>query len=263
MGYIVYVKKLQCPYCGTSDIWYKIAEKTQSHLWLAETKLLQAKVALINMEIEEGEKLMTEAQRVAELHGLTKLAQKISYEHDNLLEQINQWETLKSTDAPMSKRIKLASIKEVINQLEGRRGLEDIDLDDEQPTVLLILAEGGALIFSYPFSNEWKIDEDIFSSFLSAFSSFSTEFFSKGLDRAKFGDDMMLMESIGPFSFCYLFKGQTYIAQKKLTKFVGEVQNNAFLWQSLEQHYRANQVLELKNSPSLESLITEIFVKKN
>ena len=242
--------------------WYKIAEKTQSHLWLAEIKLLQAKVALINVEIEEGEKLMTEAQRVAELHGLTKLAQRISYEHDNLLEQIKQWETLKTTDAPMSKRIKLASIKEVINQLEGRRTLEDLDLDDEHPTVLLILAEGGALLFSYPFSNEWKIDEDLFSSFLSAFSSFSTEFFSKGLDRAKFGDDMMLMESIDLFSFCYLFKGQTYIARQKLAKFAEKVQNDTLLWKNLEQHYKTSQVLELKDNLPLESLITEIFMSK-
>ncbi len=241
----------------------KIAKKTQSHLWLAETKLLQAKVALINMEIEQGKKLMTEAQRLAELHGLTKLAQKISYEHDTLLGQINQWETLKNSDAPISKRIQLASIKGTINQLEGRRALEEIDLEDEQPTVLLILGEGGSLVFSYPFSNEWKIDEDIFSSFLSAFTSFSTEFFSKGLDRAKLGDEMMLMESIGSFSFCYLFRGQTYLAKQKLTKFIEEVQDDKTLWQSLEKHYKNGQILELNESPQLESLITKIFMVKS
>ena len=96
-------------------------------------------------------------------------------------------------------------------------------------------------------------------SFLSAFSSFSTEFFSKGLDRVKFGDDIMLMESISSFSFCYLFKGQTYLARQKLTKFIEEIQNNSYLWQSLEQHYKSSHVLELKELPQLESLITETF----
>ncbi len=132
-----------------------------------------------------------------------------------------------------------------------------------ESTVLLILAEGGVLVFSYPFSKEWRIDEDLFSSFLSAFTSFSTEFFSKGLDRAKFGDEMMLMESIGSFSFCYLFKGQTYSAKQKLTKFTEEMQKNTFLWQSLEQHYKTSQILDLKESPQLESLITEIFTSKS
>ena len=34
--------------------WQNIAEKTQSHSWLAWTKLFQAKVALIAMKIEES-----------------------------------------------------------------------------------------------------------------------------------------------------------------------------------------------------------------
>ena len=59
-----------------------IAEKNDSYIGLVWTKLFQAKVALIGMKIEEGKKLMTQAQRVAELHGLTRLAQRISYEHD-------------------------------------------------------------------------------------------------------------------------------------------------------------------------------------
>jgi len=243
--------------------WHNIAEKTQSHSWLAWAKLFQAKVALIGMKIEEGKKLMTQAQRVAELHGLTRLAQRISYEHDTLLDQINQWKTLKTTDAPISERIKLASTKGVLEHIQGKRDVEPPESVDEQSTVLLIIAEGGILIFSYPFTNEWRIDEDLFSSFLSAFTSFSTEFFSKELDRVKFGDEMMLMESIGSFSFCYLFKGQTYLARQKLTKFIEEIQSNSSLWQSLEQHYKTSQILELKESPQLESLITDIFTSNS
>ena len=39
---------------------------------------------------------------------------------------------------------------------------------------------------------------------------------TKGLDRVKFGDDLMLMESTDSFSFCYLFKGHTYLAKQNL-----------------------------------------------
>lgn len=151
----------------------------------------------------------------------------------------------------------------VLERIQGKRAVEPPESIDEQSTVLLILAEGGVLVFSYPFSNEWKVDEDLFSSFLSAFTSFSSEFFSKELDRVKFGDEMMLMESIGSFSFCYLFKGQTYLARQKLTKFTEEIQNNSSLWQSLEQHYKSSQILKLKESPPLESVITEIFTSKS
>jgi len=236
-----------------------IAETAHNYFWLAETKLLQAKLALIQMNIDEAKKLMVEAQRIADLHGLDLLAWGISSEHDKLLNQIDVWDKVKKEEAPISERIKLASTNGVLERIQGKRAVDIPELVDEQSMVLLILAEGGVLVFYYPFSDKWRIDEDLLSSFLSAFTSFSTEFFSKELDRVKFGDDMMLMESIGSFSFCYLFKGQTYIARQKLSKFTEEVQNNKSLWQNLEHHYKVSQVLELKESPQLESLITEIF----
>ena len=236
-----------------------IAETAHNYYWLAETKLLQAKLALIQMNIEEAERLMVQAQRIADLHGLNLLAWGISSEHDKLLNQIDVWDKVKKEEAPIAERVKLASTNGILERIQGKRAVDTPELVDEQSTVLLILAEGGVLVFSYPFSDKWRIDEDLFSSFLSAFTSFRPKFFSKGLDRVKFGDDMMLMESIGSFSFCYLFKGQTYLARQKLTKFTEEVQNNKSLWQNLEHHYTMGQVLELKESPQLESLITEIF----
>ena len=240
-----------------------MAEKANNYYWLAETKLLQAKLALIQMNIEEAKKLMTQAQHIADLHGLNLLAFRISSEHDKLLNQLDVWDKVGKEESPLSERIKLASTKGVLERMQGKRAVEPLKSVDEQSTVFLIIAEGGVLVFSYPFSNEWMIDEDLFSSFLSAFTSFSTEFFSKGLDRVKFGDEMMLMESIGSFSFCYLFKGQTYIAKQKLSKFTEEVQKNTSLWQSLEDHYEASQILELRESPQLELLITEIFMSKS
>ena len=240
-----------------------MAETSRNYKWLAESKLLQAKLALIQMNLEEAKKLMVLAQRIADLHGLNLLAYRISGEHDNLLEQIDAWDAVKKEEAPMAERIKLASTNGVLERIQGKSAVESIESVDEQSTVLLILTEGGVLIFSYPFTDEWRIDVDLFSGFLSAFTSFSTEFFSKGLDRVKFGDEMMLMESIGSFSFCYLFKGQTYIAKQKLSKFTEEVQKNTSLWQSLEDHYEASQILELRESPQLELLITEIFMSKS
>jgi serine kinase of HPr protein (carbohydrate metabolism regulator) len=55
-----------------------IAEKTRKFSWLAETKLLQAKLALIQMNLEEAKFLMTQAQNIAELHGPTISVIKIN-----------------------------------------------------------------------------------------------------------------------------------------------------------------------------------------
>ncbi|MHA2123598.1 MAG: tetratricopeptide repeat protein [Promethearchaeota archaeon] len=131
-----------------------IAEDQNSYLHLAEGKLLQAKLALIQMNIEEAKILLTEAQRIAELHDLNLLAHKISSEHDNLLDNADKWENLKKKDAPMAERIDLASIEGVMDRLQEKRAVESLDVVNEQPTLLLLIAEGGVLIFSHAFTGE-------------------------------------------------------------------------------------------------------------
>jgi len=240
----------------------KMAEKTRNYLWLANTKLLQAKLALIQMKIEEAKRMMVQAQRIAELHGLNTLAWLISGEHDKLLEQIDLWDKINKDQTPIAERVRLASTKGVLERLQGRRAIEPPEPVDEQSILLMIIAEGGVLIFSYTFSEEWKFDDELFGGFLTAFNSISDEIFSEGLDRVKFGKQTVLMEQVANFSICYLFKGQTYVARQKLTKFVEEMQKNTLLWQSLEQHYKTSQVLELKDSPIIENLITDIFLSQ-
>ncbi len=239
-----------------------IAKDQNAYLWLAEIKLLQAKLALIQMKIKEAEQLITQSQQIAELHGLNLLAIRISIEHDTLLEQLSTWNSLEKTNAPMSERIKLASFKGVIDRMQGKRAIEPPKLTHEMPVLLLIIGEGGFPLFSNPFTKDWSFEDDLISGFLSAFNSFSGELFAKRLDRAKFGEYTLLMQSVNSYSICYLFKGQTYLANQKLTKFVESVQNSDFIWETMNKFYKANRVIELKDHPSFESLIDEIFIRK-
>jgi hypothetical protein len=50
-----------------------------------------------------------------------------------------------------------------------------------------------------------------------------------------------------------------FVERQKLTKFIEGLQMNSSLWQNLEQHHKAGQIVELKESPQIESLITKIF----
>ncbi|MHA1930989.1 MAG: tetratricopeptide repeat protein [Promethearchaeota archaeon] len=238
----------------------EIAEKQNSYLYLAEVKLLQAKLALVQMNFEEAKFLITQAQRIAEMHGLDLLAIKISSEHDKILDHLNDWDNLKDRDAPISERVELASLNGNIERIQRKRAIDPPDLLKEDPMLLLIIAEGGFLIFSYPFTDEWKFDDELFSGFLTAFNSISDEIFAVGLDRAKFGQNTVLMESVANFFVCYLFKGQTYVAQQKLRKFSEQIQNSAQVVDTLNKYYETSQVLELKDLPSLGSLVTEIFI---
>ena len=239
----------------------EIAEKQHSYTTLTSAKVFQGKLALMQLNTVDARKFLREAQKIADDYGLLKLALSISREHDKLLDQLELWEDLSKTKTTISERLKLASMDETIGFLKAKHALENHKFIPETPTMLLILSEGGVMTFSHPFDTKWKFDEEIFGSFLTAFNSFSDEFFSKGLDRAKFGEDMILMQAVDTFLVCYLFKGETYFAVKKLNKFVEDIQNNANIWNTLNTFYKTNQVVEIKDIPSLGNLITDIFIE--
>lgn len=240
----------------------EVAENSNSYWDLCEVYLLQAKLALIQMNIEEAKLLLTKAQNIAESHDLNRLSIQISYEHDKLLEQASEWNNLKKKKAPISDRMGLVSLEETIDIMLQKRGIQPPELTDEMPVLLLVIEEGGIPLFSHTFSQELSFEEDIISNFLSAFNSFSEELFSKGLDRAKFGEYILIMDSIGSLSVCYLFKGQSYLAKQKLMQFAHRVQNITSIWQIFENYRKTHQAITLSEIPPLQSLITEIFIDK-
>jgi tetratricopeptide (TPR) repeat protein len=240
---------------------YAIAEAQHSFSWLAETKLLNAKLKLIYMELDESNQLMTEAQKIADMHGLNLLAIKISSEHDNFLEHLDDWKNLSKSNAPMSERIKLASINNVMERLQGKRGIEPPKIENELPILLLIMNKDGISHFTHPFVENWEFG-DLFSAFMTAFNSFSSEIFSKSIDRVKIGDNVILINPIEPFLICYVIKGQSYPAQQKLNKFTNGIKDNTEIWNSLNNSIEACTVLATDNPPELGNLVHKIFSPK-
>ncbi|KKL16777.1 hypothetical protein LCGC14_2492170, partial [marine sediment metagenome] len=84
-----------------------IAEKSHSYSILCETLLIQAKLALISLNLEKAQRLLTQGQKIAEKYGLSLLARKISNEHDKLLKQLSMWENLKESKASLNERMEL------------------------------------------------------------------------------------------------------------------------------------------------------------
>ncbi|MFX1428259.1 MAG: hypothetical protein ACFFBE_17530, partial [Promethearchaeota archaeon] len=154
-------------------------------------------------------------------------------------------------------------INQASRKIEKEKEFKPTLTVEEEPIVLLILTTGGVPIFSYPFAEEWKFDDELFGGFMSSFSSISDEIFSEGLDRAKFGQYTVLMESVSDFLICYLFKGQIYLAKQKLTEFVERIQSNTSIWQTLKKFQKTSEVVELRDIPLIENLLTEIFLIKN
>ncbi|MFW9825122.1 MAG: tetratricopeptide repeat protein [Candidatus Thorarchaeota archaeon] len=239
---------------------YEISEEYRMYSTLAEAKLLQAKVALIQMEFEEAQKLLTQAQRVAELYGLDLLAQKISSEHDNYLQKLSEWKNLKEKDAPVSERLKLASVEDVLERLQSKRDIEPPELVEEKPIVLLIMDKSGISYFNHSFIENWDSDW-LFSSFMSAFDTFSSALFSESIDRIKIGENLILINPLESFLVCYVIKGQSFPGLQKLNRFSDAIKNNTEIWESLNKAVKTGEVLELDKPQALGNVVNEIFIQ--
>jgi len=205
---------------------------------------------------------LTQAQNIAEEYKLKSLAMKISVEHDELLRQLQMWENLKESKTSLSERLKLARLNEQMEDIVKKRTIYIPELLDEEPVFLLIVSEGGTPLFSQSFIEDQSFKDHLFGGFLTAINSFIGEMFSEGLDRASFGEHTLLMNSVSPFFMCYIFKGQSYSAQHRINFFINEIQGDKDVWETFEKFYKLNKEIQLKDIPSLEPLLKEIFIDK-
>ena len=239
-----------------------IAEKQHLYLYLAETYFLQAKLSLLILDLKKAKRFLTQAQNIAESYGIKRLAMKISYEHDELLRKTKMWENLKISEVSLSERLELTGLNEQMENMVKRRMIEVPEISKEDPVMLLILTEGGNLLFSKKFIEDFSFEDDILGGFLTTINYIISEVFSEGLDRAIFGQYTLLMMPLQPFLACYIFKGYSYFAHRKIKNFLDSIQNDSVIWQSLQKFFQKSKSIQISDIPSLESLITEIFLEK-
>ncbi|MFW9829769.1 MAG: tetratricopeptide repeat protein [Candidatus Thorarchaeota archaeon] len=234
------------------------AEFQNSYRLLAETNLLQGKLALIQMNLGDARKLFTKAEQIADEHGLHLLARTISTEHDNLLEELEKWEDLRRVKAPVSERLKHVEIDKTLNHMMGKQMMEPPELVEEDPILLLIMDDAGNAYFNHTFIKDWDFS-NLFSSFISAFNTFSSEIFSKTIDRIKIGENIIFLQPVEKFLTCYVSKGQSYPAMKKLIKFSNSIKAKSEIWEKLNKAAETCQELDVENIPILGTVVNEIF----
>jgi len=244
------------------DQLLELAEKSHSYWLIGETYLLQAKLALLSLDLKEARQLLTQGQQIAEKYGISLLAMKISNEHDKLLKQLNMWENLNESTSSLKERMEFARLSEQMENMLRKRAIEAPELLDEEPVLLLIVSEGGRPIFSQSFVKDQPFEDHLFGGFFTTINSFISDKFSEGLDRAIFGEHTLLMNSVSPFLMCYVFKGQSYSAQQRITYFIDKLQSDELVWQTFDKFYRVNKEIQIDDIPSLKTLINKLFIEK-
>jgi tetratricopeptide (TPR) repeat protein/predicted amidohydrolase len=94
-----------------------ISKKQSSHWLLAETYLLQSKLALIELDMGQAKKLLKQAQSIAEEKGLSRLSRIVAEESDSLLSHLKKWESLIQQEPSKQKMIDMTHIDAFLEQM--------------------------------------------------------------------------------------------------------------------------------------------------
>ncbi|MFW9821267.1 MAG: serine/threonine-protein kinase, partial [Candidatus Thorarchaeota archaeon] len=237
-----------------------LAEKNHSFPLLAEVYIFRARLALVTLELQEAQTLLTKAQNIAEKYHINNLAIRISTEHDDLLKKINKWEGIDEFNTSLSERMQLAGIRQQMEQLIHKRAVNPLEVLYEEPIVLLIMGKNGLSYFSYPFKKEWDKNW-LFTNFMSALTTISTEIFSESIDRIQIGENTILIHPIESFLVCYVIRGQSYLGIQKLNFFTKAIKQDTEIWESLNAAIHTGEELDIIYFPSLLAIINEIFYK--
>jgi tetratricopeptide (TPR) repeat protein len=245
---------------------FVIAMQQQSFWVLAQVHWIQAHLALIDWDINKAQKSLTEAQIIAEEKGFSHLAKRISQEFDKTLDQMDLWEQLRENNASIIERIEVTQLDDLLGKLKQQIFNLD-DLPAEQPVMLLILTQTGLPIFNKNFvPSKFSKDESLLSGFISSINTFFKEVFetSGSIERIKHHDLTVLLKPVESVLFCYVFKGQSYSAIKKLEEFVLQLQEKRKdAWSALLEQIETTVPLEKRIARILEKDISKIFEKAN
>ncbi len=241
---------------------FVISMQQQSFWVLAQVHWIQAHLALIDWDINKAQRSLTEAQIIAEEKGFNHLAKRISQEFDKTLNQMGLWEQLRESNASIIQRIEVTQLDDLLGKLKQ----QIFDLDDlpsEQPVMLLILKQTGQPIYNKNFiPSKFSKDESLFSGFISSINAFFKEVFetSGSIERIKHQDLTVLLKPVDSVLFCYVFKGQSYSAIKKLEEFILMLQNkNVRVWKALQKQIETTAPLEDHIFQILDDEISDVF----
>ncbi|MHA2247249.1 MAG: tetratricopeptide repeat protein [Candidatus Hodarchaeales archaeon] len=132
---------------------FNTAKEQSSHLLLAETYVLQSKIALLEMNIEKAQNLLQQALLTAEEKGLRNLAIKIYSEKTLLEAQIEKWRHLVKQKASINERLELTRLEDLITRVASSK----IDVTEDEVEKYTVRAKEIAKEFDEVPTRKYKL----------------------------------------------------------------------------------------------------------
>ena len=204
----------------------KIANEQKSFLLQCHSFLLASKISILNFDpdnIEKSTTLLRISKKTAEEQGYKYLASRISFEieaQQRMMAKINSSEKDQLT---FDFLIELTEIESYVSKIiKNNIKSLPIDVEDEEPRLLLLIARSGIPFYAHSFGGIEKYDSSLISGFLTAMNSFFQETFSTDSPIERIGqkDYTILFRNFDQITYCYVFKGSSLKAVNKFETFI-------------------------------------------
>ena len=231
---------------------------------LAEIYFFKAKISLLHLDIKNARSLLTLAQEIANKYDLKILAKKISYEHDYLLKNIDEWEEKSKMDLTLKERFSKIRYEFLFSKMVKSK-IDILPNEHDSPIYLVILnIIDGHCLYDKIFREINIVDGNLIAGFISAINLFGKEAFSssESIDRIKHGDFMITLQSKDNFLFGYVFKGFSYSAITKLENFVKKLFKINILVEELSYSIQIHIEISEKTKLEIDKLVLKFFHEK-
>ena len=126
--------------------------------------------------------------------------------------------------------------------------------------LMLIGVDTGMSLAKVEFKMDLDGDDSILSGFLTALKCISEMMFPQPFDRVIFGQYTMLMKAESPLLFCYVFRGSSEKATRRLHEFIGVIRKKVSLLNSLKNTISSGAVDNAAKS-SIKDIAMQFFTK--
>jgi tetratricopeptide (TPR) repeat protein len=217
------------------DLTY-FAQDQNSWKLLAETYLLQSRFAILELNLEEAQRLINQAQIIADTNGLTNLARKISQQFDRLNDQQSSLERLVKQEATLLEKIDEINLEETLNRMINKRP-DEVDMVPEVPAMLLVLDTSGIQLYTKKFDQGSQVKEDLIGGLLTAVHTLSEDVFatSGSIQRIRHNEFTVVLKPVDSVLFCYVFTGQSYLALQRLDKLIHLLRGSKTIWDAFQR----------------------------
>ena len=212
-----------------------MAKKQSSSVLLAEALLLDSQLSLLELEIDAAKLLLLKAQKIAEEREIHRLANLISNAYDNILDNVDQWETASSLLPDISDRMELTHIEQLLYELVRNKIIySDIEKEDELPCAFIILSKENSLLFAEIF-DDLIIEPEAIEGIMPKIHSITNKNTNPNpvFERARYNGYTLIVDEYQAFIFCYVFIGKSYSACLKLKDLMKDVQDQSDVWKDL------------------------------